>query len=263
MTEEKQPKEQPQNPVETPVEAPEVKPEDKAAELLQALEAVGIDSPEKVQSTYQASAQTGQMANLLGEERKRAQQLEQRLAQLEQQSRQPRQDDYGYYDTQQNTASLTADQVEAAARKVLGEYVQSQQQAQMATAHEFSRIQSDQDYPAVRSIWERHLQNPNVQLALQSGQTNLQDQYNTVVRGYYKGLLMQSKETIQGYVQKGQPTPPHMETDNNAAPPREAPPQPQGNEAVRDIMGKSKGGDEDIKNALAALMPDTDPMFQP
>lgn len=258
MTENKQPKENPQ--METQPEAPQVQPEDKAAELLKALETVGIDSAEKVQSTYQASAQTGQMANLLGEERKRTQELERRLAQIEQQQRQPRQEDYGYYDTPNQSAGLTADQVEAAARKVLGEYVHSQQQAQLATAQEFSRIQGDQDFPAVRSIWEKHLQNPNVQLALQSGQTNLQDQYNTVVRGYYKGLLMQSKDTIQGYVQKTQPRPPHMEQQNNAAP---APEQKTGERpSLQEIMGKSTGGDEDINNALKALFPDTDPMFR-
>ena len=260
--EDAQPKEQPV--LETPKEVKvEVQPEDKATELLSKLETLGLDSPEKIQSTYQASAQSGNLANLLGEERKRAQQLEQRLAQLEQAQRQPKQQDYGYYEepTTQGT-SLTVDHVKAAAREVLGEYMQNQRQAQMATAQEFSRIQSDQDFPAVRPIWEKHLSNPNVQFALQSGQTTLADQYNTVVRGYYKGLLMQSRDTIQGYVGKTRTAPPHMEQQNNAAPPRENPPAQQGPAAVREIMGKSAGGDEDINNALKALFPDTDPMFR-
>jgi len=237
----------------------EVQPEDRAAQLLQTLDGLGLDSAEKIQSTVQASSQAGNLANLLGEERKRATQLEQRLAQIEQRQQRQPQNEY-YEEPTYQSPGLTVDHVKAAAREVLGEYVQSQQQAQLATAQEFSRIQGDQDFSAVRPIWEKHLQNPNVQMALQTGQTSLQDQYNSVVRGYYKGLLMQSKEAIQGYVQNRQQAPPHMEQQNNAAPPKEQKPQQQG--SVREIMGKSQGGDDDIAAALAALMPDTDPMFR-
>jgi hypothetical protein len=161
----------------------------------------------------------------------------------------------------QSATSLSPDDIKRTMREVVGEYIQGQQQAQLATAQEFSRIQSDQDFPAVRPIWEKHITNPNVQLALQSGQTSLEKEFNNVRVAYYKGLLMQSKETIQGYVKQTPNAPPHMEKTTTAAPPRER--APETSDALREIMGKSAGGDEEISAALKQLFPDTDPMFRP
>lgn len=232
-------------------------PEDKARELLEQLNSLNLDSPEKIQNTFNASQQAGRLAQLLGTEKETVRQLQERMTAMERQQRQP---DY----TQEGFVGESIDlrkTIQEVMRGEINNYVTSQREAQTAAMREYAGLQSDPDYSLIQQVWEKHVANPNVQMNIQSGNTTLTNEFNKVKIAYYKGIAMNSKDVLQGLINKTTASAKsvHMETGDTSTTP--LPDKDTREEALDRIKQQSTGTSDDLDAMIKALIPDTDPFF--
>lgn len=205
--------------------------EDQAKEVLDALSALDVTTPEQVQNLATASSQAGNLGNMLGQSREEVRRLNEQVQQLQQQSATQRQqqqsqqpDYYGESDITQS-AAMTHAQIESAAanavRTVLqNEFIKPQQEANARYYSDLNTIQSDQDYGMVKETWDKVMASPAVQQRISSGQSNMTNEYNNVVRSFYRNIAKQSRDVIQKYSIASETNPaPHIESSStNVAP---------------------------------------------
>lgn len=249
----------------------EAKAEDnrtEAQELLETLNKLNIDSPERLEGVYQASQQSGHNANLYGQAQREVQELRERLSQIEQQSTQqrPPRDEYGYdYEPERPAQqSVSLKDIEGVVQKQIGNYVNMQRQASQQQIAEYSQIQGDDDYNAVKNLFEKHVSNPNVQLALQSGQTNLRGEYNRCKVSLYKNLALQTKQTLEGLMKNpnvASQQAPHMEQGATTPNPGMEP-TPTAQDKLQEVVKNTAGTDDDVDAMLQAMIPDDDLFLQ-
>jgi hypothetical protein len=159
--------------------------------LLAELKNAGISNPEELQNKFKASAEVGNMAYKLGEERREKAELLKRIEAME---TKPATEDvsteYGApIDLQGEIrkgfrAERDAERKEAA----------QAQQAQMAA---WNTIQNDEDFHLIKPIWDEKLKDQNFVFGIQSGQINPVAEYQNTLRTYYKGMMQKSAETIE------------------------------------------------------------------
>ena len=135
---------------------------------------------------------------------------------------------------------------------------QQQAQANQAYMNQLNQIYNDEDYTLVKDLWEKHQQNPNTMMRLQSGQATVTDEYNKLVRAYFRGVAKQSHEALK-VATKGGKTPPHVEAGTPPAPPAEEGENPR--TKMEKIAKDSQGGDDDLDKLIEAAIPKGDAIF--
>lgn len=179
--------------------------------LVAELERAGVTNTQELQNKFKASSESGRLAQLLGEERKRSESLTAQMQELSQrQASQPREDIFG---EPQGQPIDIEEVVGKAYRKERAREMAQMQQMQQATFEAWNRINMDEDMALVQPIWEQKLKDPTFTFKLQSGQIDPLTEYNKTVRQYYKEMMKKSVDTIK-QLRGGQPpgAPPFMES---------------------------------------------------
>ena len=180
--------------------------EARIGQLLETLNRAGVSSIDQLEGKLEASQQVGQMANLLGDARKRIEQLESAPS--------PAQVDP--YTGNQSSDDLD---LEGLMTKVIRKEDQRKNSAAMQRQQMINgamqSIYQDEDFPLVKEVWAQKVQDPNFVMRVNSGQVNPVNEYTTMVRNFYKKNMRESAQTIES-LQKGMGvSPPHVE--GNAA----------------------------------------------
>ena len=250
---------------ETPQPAPD--PMESARQVLETLNKLGIESedPEsaaaKLQNMHYASQQAGRYANDLGAERQKVQALEQRLAALEARrtQQQPAQDDFEAIYGEQRPPSLRPEDVRNVMREEIGNYIQMQNQATQQQLQEYAGIRGDSEYGMMEDLFNKHIANPKVQMAMQTRQTNLSKEYDRVKTTFYKNLAKQSRDALQNLLNRtnqAAAAPPHMEQSSSQT--QGIPQRPGVKDELYDMAKKSMGTDDDLDAMLRTMLPDDD-----
>jgi len=195
-------------------EEPQVKETKTEADvdgLMAELEKAGVTNTDELSGKLRASHEAGRSAQLLGDERKRNAELEQRLKKLESK---PQQQDFMDYPEGQPVDIEAA--IERSVSSTLDKRDQAAREAQQRNLENWNRIQSDEDYGLIKEIWEEKLKDPGFVMQIQSGAKDPVSEYQTTLRNFYKTLLKKSHETITT-MRGGKPPPPHVETGERSS----------------------------------------------
>lgn len=252
-------KESPQTeePVLEPSE-PEVSAEDQAKAILAELEANGINSVEKVQNVVTASSESGNLARMLGEQRRATEALQRQIEQLTQQPQ------HQSYDPEYGGEQPV--DIRGIFRKEIrnfyqDEVIKPQVEQTNRVYGELSQIQSDPDYALVGQMWDKHWNSPNTQHRIMTGQTSPKGEYDNLVRTYYREALKKTHGALKGVVENSTARPPHVEvgSQSHVHTPTQSDEQ---KEQIQKITKSSQGGDGDIEALVKAFLPSTDSIFQ-
>jgi len=229
-----------------PPVVPPAEPDDVNS-LLAELEKAGVTNADQLQGKLAASREAGNMANQLGDTRKRVAELEGLLAS------QPPEDSFDY-DGSADIRKVLREEIEANDNRKMKAQVEAQNQIRAL----WGEIQNDEDYPLVKDIWEAKLQDPNFIFQLQNGQVNPSREYTNIVRGFYKGSAKKSADAIKALQSGGMPEPPHVEGGNQGVPPKAAGEATASQKRMDELTDKvNKGGlltqEEELDALLASL----------
>ena len=240
---------------------------DEVAELIGQLDRIGVRNAADVTNIATAAAQAGKLANMLGEERNRSAQLQQQLQELalkvaSMSNAVPQVDEWG----QPRAAGVDLGQlVKNAVRTTFKEEViEPQLKAKEQFYQAMNYIQNDDDYTVVKDIFEKHVSSPKVQQALGNQETNIVEEYNRVVKRFYRGIAEQSRDVLKKITDKGGVVPgstsaPFMEQGVITAPPQVS---ADTKAELRKLKEKSRGRDDDIDAMLRSILKDDDPILR-
>ena len=222
-----------ENPTVEPI-APEKEPHkeesltgDEIGALMETLEKAGVRDVKTLEGKLQASQQTGNLANQLGDTRAEITRLTGLLQERESRPaprRQENLDDFNldnYGEGQQFTLEDVKKASAESVEEVLTRREQQQAQAQRQVYETWNAIQSDPDYSLVKEVWEAKLKEPDFVYKIGQGLANPLTEYNETVRVFLKGLIKQSHGTINQL--RGGPPPvnqPHVETSGSRGQPQ-------------------------------------------
>jgi len=240
----------------TKEQKPTATPESAAKDIINKLQDLGIDSPEKIDGMATASKEAGNLANQLGEARQMISDLQTQVGNI---NKPAPQTEYNEYEQGVDLGS--------AIRKELNTFWNDQQnkqtQAQQAYLKTMNDIRTDADYKLVENIWNEHVANPQTQMAVQSGQVNIKDEYGKLVRTFYRESLKQSKTALEGLVK---PTAaPHMESGETHSTPLPSVDEDR-KQRISNLIDPAKGfegTDENIKALVKSYFPEDDPILEP
>jgi len=192
----------------------EKKPEIDVDSLVAELERVGITNAEELSGKLRAGQESGRLAQLLGDERKRSAEYEARLRELESKPVTPKQDYMDYNEGQPIDIEAT---LERTVDRVLSKREEKQRAIQEQNLRKWNFIQSDKDYGVVKEIWENKLKDPNFVYQIQAGVIDPIQDYNDTKVDYFKTLLKKSHETLTTLKGKGKVEPPHVESGERSS----------------------------------------------
>lgn len=239
-------------------------PSQEAAALLEELKSMGVETPEQVRGMAKASSESGRLANMLGELRQQNAYLAEELKSMKRApKRQQWNDDDDLGDQSASSidlGELVSKQVRKELHGFWNETQRQQHEMRERQWSEWRKIEGDRNYPMVKNIWEKHVQNPQVQYDLQSGVTTASDEYNKVVVRYLEAIAKRSRDVIEGFQGKSKVAPPHMESGAPPAPTKEGDASPR--EQMRKVAEKGTGSDDDIDALINAAIPKGDRIFQ-
>lgn len=185
----------------------EAKVEPKVDDLIAELERAGVTNAEDLSGKLRAGSEAGRLAQLLGDERKRSELLQQKLENTG--AKPPPQQDFMDYPEGQTIDIETA--IAKGVNKVLDKREAKAREVQQRSIEAWNRIQTDEDYHLIKDVWEEKLKDPGFVFKVQSGQIDPVSEYQSTLRGFYKTLLKKSHETITT-MKGGDLKPPHVET---------------------------------------------------
>ena len=187
------------------------KPAVNVDEFLMELEKAGVTNLPELQNKFKASSESGRLAQLLGDERKRSRELEERLDSLSSRPQARIQED-PFAASEQRPIDIE-EVVAKSVEKVFTDREVKAQKIQQANLAAWNQIQQDEDYPLVQTVWENKLKDPNFVFKIQSGMIDPTNAYGETVRQYYKTMMKKSVETIKT-LRGGSPpiTPPYVES---------------------------------------------------
>jgi hypothetical protein len=216
--------------------------------LLNTLQKIGVDTPEKIQGVYQASQQTGRAWNEVGALRKEVDRLSRALQEKQQA---PQTNPYDFTGTE--SVDLSKVIRDGVRDFYMEEVVRPQKEAQSKFWADQEYIQSDPDYELVKDGFNQLIGNPQTQARLSRGETSVRDEYNRVVRGFYRGVAKQSREALEHYVTKRTPSTPHVESGESHTVP--LPNQDdERKETMNKIVKKRQSGEMASDAALEAIL---------
>jgi len=248
----------------------ELSPEDLAKEretLLGELDKLGIDSPERLQGMATASHQAGNLGNLLGDANARIADLEQQL--VAGRAAGPAAAEPEYFaggDNSVDLGGLMDSRIKAVMpgviRTTVGELNREVSQAQQVQFEEYAKITGDENYPIVGEIFEKHINNPNVQMLLRSGRTTMKEEYTKTMLAYYRNIALRSRDALKGIQGKARTgaEAPHMEAGQTQVTPTPTTDEERQEEGKK-IMDNWEGTDKDLDNLFKHMLPDNDPFL--
>jgi hypothetical protein len=205
--------------------------------LMAQLEKAGVTNAEDLDGKLTAGAQAGRLAQLLGDERKRSEELTEKLAQ--QPRPQPTQDFMDYGEGQ--TINIE-DAIEKSVTKVFTKQAETNRKAQEMQLGQYNKITQHPNYGFVKDEFEAKLKDPNYVYQVQAGMIDpVGDFYDTVIKKQ-QVLMKESHKTIEQLAGGGKPPPPHVET---------------GERSPSNLVSETPTGTEAEKR-LAALQEKTD-----
>ena len=125
---------------------------------------------------------------------------------------------------------------------------------------DLASVQGDEDYSIVKGVYEEHLKSPNVQMTISSGTSTYTKEYDRIVRRYYRGIAMRSKDALEQLTAKGaKVTPPHMESGSPSSPAIPVTDEAKAN--LKKIAEQSTGSDDDLDKMIDTILPKGDTIF--
>jgi len=219
--------------------------------VMKELEAIGKTKPEDVRNMHQASVQTGRYANEIG-------QLRQEIQRLRSEREVPqRRQDYGEYDNQD-----PIDLSQVIRKEVKGVYQEIQQEqwdSYNRQMQQINKVRSNDYYDLVGDVFEKHIQNPDTQMRISSGQTTYEDEFHRVKDKYLITALQRSRDAL-GSLKGGKKAAPHVESGASPAPVKE-PDEDNPKARARKVAAKSTGSDDDLDLMIDAMLPKGDPLL--
>ena len=256
----------------TQIESPEEDAHDEGTvdpkELLTELENLGITSAEKLQGVVTASHQAGRNAQLLGDERKQTEALQQQIMELQRQvSSQQSPSSESYYSDEADIKTIVKNAFsEMYEEKIAKPQKEAQKQYLMSLA-EIENIKNDKRFSMVADRWDTHMASPEVQLRLQMNKTTPLNEYNNLVLDTMQELLFRTKGTVEQLYKQGAKTTttdaPHVEsTDTQTVP------SPNIDEEIAEKIKKltkpetRMGTDDETQDIMMTILPKDDPIWQ-
>ena len=240
-------------------EETEVSAQEQAEALLRQLEQLNVNSPEKLENMAKASAESGNLARMLGQANDQIKGLSQQVQQLQNQPREQYYDQNEYGQQNNITPSSIRDELR---RFYAEEVIAPQQEAQSRILGELSQIQGDADYATFASKWDEHFNTPQIQQRIYSGQSSPLIEYNNFKLNQFRNLLGQTTQTLKGLTEKGAKPIPHVEKGSESHVHT-----PDVDETRMENLKKMvdpkhwQGRDEDIESLVKEFFPKDDPLL--
>jgi len=218
-------------------------PEQKAAEMLETLEKLNIKDPQHIEGIVQTAQKFGPQAQELGEVRRMFEELKIDLGKI-------------VYENQYKAVrDFWAKEIIEPQQKVQGQYFS-----------ELNEVQNDEYYGLVGEVFDKHLNSPQVQARIASGQTTVEKEYNKTVRSTLRHFLNQTQDALKGIVKPGEVKVPNVESQT------QQPVLPTDDDERQEKLEKTikarKAGEIDSDKAMEDIIktylnPDPkDPMFR-
>ena len=241
------------------VEEPKVEPkptetpESAAQDIINKLQELGIDSPEKVEGMATASRETGNLANQLGDARAMIKDLQTQVSNIKPAAP----TEYNEYEQGVDLGS--------AIRKELNTFWSEKEQIQETAQKDYfdtmTSIRTDPDYKLVENIFNEHIGNPQTQMAIRSRQTTIKDEFGKLVRTFYRESLKQSKNALEGLVKPV--AAPHIESGDTQTIPLPSMDEEKKTKikTMTDPTKGWEGTDQNIEELVKTVLPADDPIF--
>ena len=220
--------------------------EEKAGEidvegLMAQLEKAGVTNVEDLDGKLRAGSEAGNLARLLGDERKRSQELADRLAQ--QPKPQPQTD---YMDTDYGQTINIEDAIEKSVSKVFTKREEAQRKAQEAQLQAYNKVTGHPSYKSgfVKDEFDAKLKDPNYVYQVQMGLIDpVSDFYDTIIKKQ-QILMQESHKTIEQLAGGKKIDPPHVETGERTGTNlvSETPSETQEQKRMRELKEKTDKG---------------------
>lgn len=243
--------------VKEPIGEPTRTSESASDDIAAKLKELKIDSSEKLENVARASSEAGRLANMVGELKTQNEQLMNELRS----SKTPTQE-YEYGEPSVDLEAAVRRGTRAEVMSILKEQQENQKKAQEAYYRDMSKVQGDKRYKALEEPWQKHMNNPNVQMRLQNGQTTIVDEYYKIKDAYIDILEDTYKNKVEKITQP--PSAPHMESgETETVPiPKE---DPHSKEELAKKVSPDKGWvgtDENIKDMFNSMFGKDDPFMK-
>jgi hypothetical protein len=183
--------------------------------LMSELEKAGITNAGELTGKLRASQESGRLAQLLGDERKRTAEYEAKLREYTTTPPPAPKQDFMDYGEGQSIDIEAA--IERSVSKVINKEKEAQRIAQEQNLQKWNHIRSDEDYEVVKEIWENKLKDPNFVYQIQAGVIDPVQDFNNTKTNYYKTLLRRSHETITTMRGGDKVNPPHIESGSRTS----------------------------------------------
>ena len=214
--------------------------ENKMQAMMSTLDELGITNVEQLQNQAKASSESGRLANMVGE-------LREEIAALKSQPVTPPANEYDDSEVD----------IEAAIRGAVGKEFDAREerikQKNLARAQEAQAIRSNQHYNVVSKDFEQYMNTAQANARLSNGESPTQI-FNDMVNAKYRSLLQEVSTAATEA--KGDPNTtaiPHVETGQT--PPPRIEPADEKKAKLNKLQENWSGNDEDIEQALNALLP--------
>ena len=240
----------------TPTPEPQAEPKETMEGLLAELKSHNIQEAKDLQNVVTASAQAGKLANQVGDLK---QQLNEATRMIQSLQNQPRQMEYGEEPQSVDLGQL----VESKVQGVLERHLQNERRAQDAYFEEMGSIRSNPRYAQMEKMFETHLQSPDTQMKLRSGQTTLTNEFNNLTFTYYDTLLSRVTDVMGNQPQVTKP--PHVESADTHAPVVPTTDDERTDTIRRTVKARQEGtrsSDDAMKDIVKAFLPTDDPIWR-
>ena len=200
--------------IDKPVEEPVVEPpagEIDVDGIMAKLNELDKTTPQAIDGMATASKESGRLAQLLGDERKRNEQLQVELNQSRN-APQPKTNDFDIDNYQEGQPVDIEKAVESAVERVVSKREKIATEANQRSFAEQQSILTDKNYkvPEIRAAFEAVRNDPATVMQLQTGQITLSGLWHNVKDSYKDNLLAESRKVIDSLSGKS-PAPPHIE----------------------------------------------------
>ena len=234
-------------------------PPNEMESLLSELQRIGVEKPEQIQNMFTASQQTGKAWNEVGDLRRELAEAKQLIKSMNQ----PRQEYSEYGETP--SVDLKKEMRNSLREFYMEDILKPQQEMQQRVWRESQEIQSDEDYPIVKELWEQYTRTPEFGMKLQSGQTTMKEEFGKVTRRYYRELAKRSYDTLSGLNAKSRGDIPHMESGEERSIPTPPDADEKKDKLNRINKGRTEGSlssDKALENIIKTMLPEDDPIFR-
>lgn len=249
-------------------------PQDETEAIMGMLERLQVKTPKDLEGMATASKSAGQLANMVGQLRQEIAQRDeahrQMLEQLQAAQRQQAQDPYAAYDQPASgnidIAKVLEGVVERVYVKKRGEEMQNMAQTRAAFVAQMREVQGDPHYEVLKDSFEAVCQDPEIQFALQTGQTDLARVFQQHKTNWAFGMLEKVGTALKKATGKGAKatgvSPPHLETGSGPSGYVQPGQAPDKRQQIAQVREKNRGNDADIDDMLNILLPPDDPLLR-